>query len=683
MAHPRHTILDHFKVNDWAIDCKRLTATRAQTKVRLEPKAALILQYMAARPGEIIGREELFDTFWPNQVVTEDALNRVISTLRKTLNDSSTEPQYIATIRKSGYRLVADVKHIAPPLRHNRTKKLTGISIILCGLLLITALISSYSFQPQKPLKPRLNGEFKRLTYSTKVKLTPHLSEDASQLTYVELNKEATNTLVLMSVKSNTKTYYNSADTEFSFPVVAPQANSVLAVIKHLNKAQPYAIALIDFDKKAIKRLVELNSESLGLSHHIQSKSVVFTQRRVPFSTHQVTLFDPLYSSNKQLSSPPDGFSDRQPIFSPSGQKVAFIRTKAPTEHAIFTVNLDGQETQLTEYHSHIASFDWFNNDNLLYSNEQGLYSVTDSGDTHELLTPIPNQQVAFTQAASDVSKLLLSFQSTSSIGQVIDNTVGDKALPVTLSNGSDSEFAISPDATRMAFASTREGHKALWLRHNNQLNSVKGSNFNDIYDLTWSKNSQLLAASVKRNNQYGVMFYDISSQKLTVHWRDTSPLHVIGWDSNSHIWYSKLIGSNWALTQFDPIKKTIIEHPKKRVYQARFTPNKQHLIYIDAHKQTLWKWDLKNNLKEISIPHNMKLDRNWDVDSRGVYYIGSNGQLNYYNINNEIDKEIVRRIGAFSPKYRPQSRLYGFVGTHEVITQSDFWLSDLAFNDP
>ncbi|MDK2594776.1 winged helix-turn-helix domain-containing protein [Pseudoalteromonas obscura] len=682
MAHHRHTILDHFKVNDWAIDCKRLTATRAQKKVRLEPKAALILQYMAARPGEIISREELFNTFWPNQVVTEDALNRVISTLRKTLNDNSTEPHYIATIRKSGYRLVADVKHIAPPLQHNRTKKIAGVSIVLCSLLLIAILTSSYSFRPKQPIKPLLNGEFKRLTYSTRVKLTPHLSEDATQLTYIESNKKATNTLVLMSVKSNTRAYYNSADTEFSFPVVAPQANSVLAVIKHTNEAKPYAIALIDFDKKAMKRLVELSSESLGLSHHIQSKSIVFTQRQIPFSTHRITLFDPLYSSNKPLSSPPNGFSDRQPIFSPSGQKVAFIRTKAPTEHAIFTVNLDGQETQITEYQSNITSFDWFNNDSLLYSNEQGLYSVTASGDTHKLLTPIPNQQVAFAQVATDVSKLLLSFQSSSSIGQVIDSTVGDKALPVTLSNGSDSEFAISPDATRMAFASTRKGNKALWLRYNNQLHSVKDSNFNDIYDLTWSKNSQQLAASVKRNNQYGVMFYDISTQKLIVYWRNTSPLHVVGWDSNNHIWYSKLQGSNWALTKFDPIKKTIIEHPTKQVYQARFTPNKQYLIYIDAHKQTLWKWDFKNNLKAISVPYNMKLDRNWDIDSYGVYYIGSNGQLNYYNISNEIDKKIVSRIGAFSPKYRPQSRLYGFVGTHEVITQSDFWLSDLASND-
>ena len=46
---------------------------------------------------------------WNGTVVTDDALSRCISELRKVLGGSPRNPQYIETIRKSGYRLIAPV----------------------------------------------------------------------------------------------------------------------------------------------------------------------------------------------------------------------------------------------------------------------------------------------------------------------------------------------------------------------------------------------------------------------------------------------------------------------------------------------------------------------------------------------------------------------------------------------
>ena len=48
-------------------------------------------------------------SFGPNKWVTEDALNRVMSSLRRLFKDNASNPEYIATIRKVGYKLVADV----------------------------------------------------------------------------------------------------------------------------------------------------------------------------------------------------------------------------------------------------------------------------------------------------------------------------------------------------------------------------------------------------------------------------------------------------------------------------------------------------------------------------------------------------------------------------------------------
>lgn len=84
--------------------------------VHLEPKAAGVLQLLAQRPGEPFTRQQLLEAAWPGLVVSDDALTQVIIKLRKALGDSPRTPEYIQTIPKRGYRLVAPVTPAqAPP----------------------------------------------------------------------------------------------------------------------------------------------------------------------------------------------------------------------------------------------------------------------------------------------------------------------------------------------------------------------------------------------------------------------------------------------------------------------------------------------------------------------------------------------------------------------------------------
>ncbi|TQF71975.1 hypothetical protein FLM44_13225 [Pseudoalteromonas luteoviolacea] len=676
MIHHKHVILDHFMVNDWVIDCKRFTATRAQLQARLEPKAALILQYLASRPGEVISREELFQVFWPNQVVTEDALNRVISTLRKTLNDSSTEPQYIATIRKSGYRLVAEVKVPPSPKISSKVLAFSSLLVFLAGALFIFSSIKPTA--NGLPLKLKLNGELHRLTYSTKTKHMPHLSEDAKHLTYLELDKKTGNTLVLMSVSDDKKVYYHDAHFEFSFPIISPASSGVFSITKNLRSPISYAISLTDFESSRTRPIFTLKSESTGLSYHPQSKSLVFTQRAAPFVAHKVTLYDPLLSTTKTLSSPPTGQSDTQPIFSPSGKKIAFLRSKSSNELAVYSVTLDGKEQQLTQFQNQITAFDWLDNNRIVFSNEHGVFLLTYEGKISRLFTPSPDQQVTSIQLAYKTNQLLLTLQHASSIGKAVDFTTKRQTHALTLSNGLDSEFAISPNAAKMAFASTREGYKTLWFRHNNHLRSINNTRFDDIYDLAWSDNSEQLAAVVKHNAQYGLLLFNFVTDQFDVHWQDKIPLHVIGWDKHNQIWHAKLTGQDWTLAQYNPIQRTTTEYPAINAYQARFTLNKESLIYIDATHQALWTWDFNSAPKKAVLPQNVNLNRNWDAAPHGIYYVSAEGTLNHFNVQSGVIQRSLTIKNAFSSKHRPQARLYGLVGTHKVITYNDFWLSSL-----
>jgi len=75
--------------------------------IRLEPKVMQVLVLLAEHAGQVIAKERLIQTVWPDTFVTDDVLTRAISELRRVFGDDAKESRFIQTIPKSGYRLIA------------------------------------------------------------------------------------------------------------------------------------------------------------------------------------------------------------------------------------------------------------------------------------------------------------------------------------------------------------------------------------------------------------------------------------------------------------------------------------------------------------------------------------------------------------------------------------------------
>ncbi|NOX43704.1 MAG: tetratricopeptide repeat protein [Gammaproteobacteria bacterium] len=107
-----------FHINDWHVDVAANRLCLGQTEIKIEAKAMEVLAYLANRPGEIITRQELEHDVWAGKVVGYDSLTRIITKLRKALNDDSRDPHYIETISKKGYRLIASVNREMSATQH-------------------------------------------------------------------------------------------------------------------------------------------------------------------------------------------------------------------------------------------------------------------------------------------------------------------------------------------------------------------------------------------------------------------------------------------------------------------------------------------------------------------------------------------------------------------------------------
>jgi DNA-binding winged helix-turn-helix (wHTH) protein len=79
--------------------------------VHLEHQPLQILGALLEHPGEVVSREELCASLWPDgtYVDFDEGLNTAIKKLRYALGDSAENPTFIETIPRRGYRFLAPV----------------------------------------------------------------------------------------------------------------------------------------------------------------------------------------------------------------------------------------------------------------------------------------------------------------------------------------------------------------------------------------------------------------------------------------------------------------------------------------------------------------------------------------------------------------------------------------------
>jgi DNA-binding winged helix-turn-helix (wHTH) protein len=102
--------VEPFWIGSFRVEPHKNVIERKDYRVRVEPKAMRVLVFLAERAGEDVGREEILRAIWDGSPVKADVLTNAIWELRKAFGDDPREPEFIQTVSKKGYRLVARVE---------------------------------------------------------------------------------------------------------------------------------------------------------------------------------------------------------------------------------------------------------------------------------------------------------------------------------------------------------------------------------------------------------------------------------------------------------------------------------------------------------------------------------------------------------------------------------------------
>ena len=183
-----------YEFGDVRVDPVAFRVLKAGQPVSVEPKAFEVLLYLVQNPGRLVEKKELLEQVWPNTVVTESAMTRVIADLRRALGDTAREAHYIETVPTKGYRFIATVRRVSgeetltpaggarPPLRiASRAAVAAGLAL---GLVLLLLAVRATRRRPAPAAAPAASLHSQQVTDSPGLDLFPTFSPDGAQIAY-------------------------------------------------------------------------------------------------------------------------------------------------------------------------------------------------------------------------------------------------------------------------------------------------------------------------------------------------------------------------------------------------------------------------------------------------------------------------------------------------------------------
>lgn len=167
-------MLNNWQLGNVLFDSTRRVLVLDTQQHYLEPRIYELLLALLTAPQQQLSREQLIDQVWQGRVVSESAINRAVSMLRKALAQLDPSQPYLETLPKVGYRLLVPVVALAPetepaiviseqivsasevlpePIIHRPLYKRRGGWVL--GLLLILFALNLYWQQHHSALDPQ------------------------------------------------------------------------------------------------------------------------------------------------------------------------------------------------------------------------------------------------------------------------------------------------------------------------------------------------------------------------------------------------------------------------------------------------------------------------------------------------------------------------------------------------
>ena len=512
-----------FRVGRCRVDLALNEIVREGRAVHIAPRCAAVLELLVHHAGQAVSKEHFLADVWRDESPGEDAVAQAIVELRRALGDNARLPDYIRTVPRVGYALIAPVEAL-----ENAPSETTvgdaaaffgrcgwgvrmaagSMALAAVGVMLAAGYLlhqapehrpggATTAPEPPARLTPRLvTAELGRQGY-------PSLSPDASAVVYATRSGDSgRSVLVVRSLQGGAPMILRAADdVEFTHPAWSPDGSTIAY---RACSADLCAIEITPFTGGTVKRLMDdsagpmhpfdwtADAQALVLSSLPQPDNPMGLPRLLDLASGETWLLE---DGRQEPSSSVD------PRMSPDGRFVAFRRGGAldagiegTAGSALMLLDLtDGTARELDVSMSSIAGHAWTNDGEqlLIASRHSGRPALYLYHLAEQKVLPLHLEEVRSPRMAARASWLTYEVLRVRQqlVGIATQEYSAKRPDLTPASTASDRQGALAPYSGRLAFISDRSGRDQIWIAEADGSHLFAATAFVDglLADMCWA----------------------------------------------------------------------------------------------------------------------------------------------------------------------------------------------------
>ena len=500
--HEQRNVPSVIRFGPFTFDGRSIELRNGPTRLRTPDQSLAILQALLEHPGEVVTREALRDRLWgPDTFVDFEAgLNAAVRRLREALHDSADTPRYVETLPRRGYRFIAPVEGTltgappAPPesavvaapvstlsetVRLGRARVHHVVLVALALTAMGAALWAGLSWNdtatnPVGAVRPV------PVTSFPGSEVDPAICPTGTMVAYAGDGQDGDNfDIYIRSLNGSSQSRLTTDAAAERSPAWSPDCQRIAFVRIQSGRRLVVVVPapLGGPEQLSFDAGPALGSVS-GLSWTPDGKHLVFGERPASGATSAIYLFSLEERRKQQLTHSPLGLYDVQPVVSPDGRYLAFVRSPDLVFGGhVFLQTLDqlrpkGDLVQRTFDHL-VNALDWASDSRSIIFDSgsdprRGLWRVAVGGG--EPVPVLPNVRAGSPSVARVGTGMVYQTTAVDSniwelrIPTLADRNRGGDAFRLIASTLYDFDPGFSPDGARIAFASTRSGSRQIWV---------------------------------------------------------------------------------------------------------------------------------------------------------------------------------------------------------------------------
>jgi len=595
-----------FRLGDWRIEPKGNRIQAGETTRHLEPRVMDVLVCLAARPGEVVSRDELMETVWSGVVVGEESLTRAISDLRRKLGDDPRSPRFVETIHKSGYRLLvppcpeptegAVAVDEETPQPHSASSGRAGTGPdaepaaahpepaprrfgaawgIAAALIIVVAVAwMQFGRRADEPA-PGTEGILSAvpLTSYPGAEEFPAISPDGNHVAFAWGGEDGDNVdIYVMQIGSESRLRLTDHPETDTYPRWSPDSRT-LVYLHADNTGQ--ALLQVPIIGGQPRELVRPSGWLGGHAFSPDGINLAYTAGS-PAGGPAALFVKNLESGESRpvAEQPEHGVGDIAPAWSPDGSTVAFVRIDGAGLQDIYLVPASGGDARrLTHGLLQIRGIDWTRDGGSLIASavSSAYYALwrIDIRDGSMTRVPTRGEWVHYPSVARDADRLVYQDiwfdKNVWRVQRDEDPALGLSTDALLTSTRWDCEASYSPDGDRVAFTSARSGSLEVWTAAADGSKPLQLTRFEtlNVGNPRWSPDGRSVAFHGSEDGLPDLWIADAAggmSRRLT----DGNHNHLLSsWSRDGEwLYYGSDQGGGWELWKLRVDDPTATEEP-------------------------------------------------------------------------------------------------------------------------